>query len=61
VDIYQALTEERPYRKALSHKKSVGLMQKMAGQNLIDASIVEDIGLIFPQQINSDSESKNTP
>ena len=47
VDIYQALTEERPYRKALSHNKAVGILRNMANQGLIDASIVEDIGMIL--------------
>nr|WP_319488242.1 HD domain-containing phosphohydrolase [uncultured Caproiciproducens sp.] len=47
VDIYQALTEDRPYRKALSHNKAVTLMRNMSDHNLIDASIVEDINSVF--------------
>lgn len=45
VDIYQALTEKRPYRKALSHNQAVGILRNMANQGLIDAAIVEDIGV----------------
>ena len=45
VDIYQALTEERPYRKALSHNQAIGILRNMANQGLIDATIVEDIGV----------------
>ena len=51
VDIYQALTENRPYRKSLSHKKTIELMRGMAKQNLIEESIVEDISSIFAQQV----------
>lgn len=43
IDIYQALTEDRPYRKALSHNQAIGILRNMARQNLIDASIVEDL------------------
>lgn len=47
VDIYQALTEDRPYRKAMSHQEAVGLMRGMAKQDLIEPSVVEDISSIF--------------
>lgn len=47
VDIYQALTENRPYRKALSHESAIALMRSMVSNKLIDASIVEDIHSIF--------------
>lgn len=47
VDIYQALTENRPYRKSMSHEKAIELMRGMAKQNLIEASVVEDISTIF--------------
>jgi HD-GYP domain-containing protein (c-di-GMP phosphodiesterase class II) len=43
IDIYQALTEDRPYRKALSHCQAIGILRNMARQNLIEASIVEDL------------------
>ncbi len=47
IDIYQALTEDRPYRNALSHTQAVGILRTMARQNLIEASIVEDLSEIF--------------
>ena len=47
IDIYQALTEDRPYRNALSHTQAVGILRTMARQNLIEASIVEDLNEIF--------------
>lgn len=43
VDIYQALTEDRPYRMALSHKDAVDILRSMSRQGLIEPSIVEDI------------------
>ena len=46
-DIYQALTEDRPYKKALSHQESIKIMREMAHQNKIDSQIVEDINRIF--------------
>lgn len=47
VDIYQALTEDRPYRAALPHSKAITLMRNMSENNLIDSSIVEDIDSVF--------------
>ncbi len=43
VDIYQALTEERPYRKSLEHKKVIEIMQEMANKNFIDKKILSDL------------------
>ncbi len=57
VDIYQALTEDRPYRKAFSHNKAVGMMRSMAYENMIDASIVEDISenlsFVYAQKVTA--------
>jgi HD-GYP domain len=47
VDIYQALTEDRPYRPAMPHSRAIVLMRNMSEHDLIDASIVEDINSIF--------------
>ncbi|MCX7026446.1 MAG: HD domain-containing protein [Spirochaetes bacterium] len=43
LDIYQALTEERPYRKGMNHKAAAKVLKDMAEKNLIDAQIVNDI------------------
>lgn len=54
VDIYQALTEDRPYRPALSHEDAVSILDTMAKQGLIDATIVKDIeavlGVVFYEE-----------
>lgn len=47
LDIYQALTEERPYRKAMDHESAVTVLRTMARKNLIDPRIVEDIACLF--------------
>lgn len=43
IDIYQALTEERPYKKGFSHDKTIEIMRDMAAKNMLDRNIVEDI------------------
>ena len=47
IDIYQAITEDRPYRIAMSHNKAIGIMRNMAQHDLIEESIVEDLNSIF--------------
>ncbi len=47
VDIYQALTEERPYKDGFTHQKTIEIMQEMAVKGEIDTSIVEDINIVF--------------
>lgn len=47
VDIYQALTEDRPYRKAMSHAEAIRIMSEMAKQELIEGSVTEDMDSIF--------------
>lgn len=50
VDIYQALTEDRPYRKGMSHGAAVRIMQEMARDGLIESAVVEDIDSLFPAE-----------
>ena len=47
LDIYQALTEARPYRPALSHKAAMLILNDMKNDNFIDSKITEDIDYIF--------------
>jgi putative nucleotidyltransferase with HDIG domain len=42
-DVYQALTESRPYRAGMSHEKTIKIMREMADDNKLEASIVERI------------------
>ena len=43
IDIYQALTEERPYRRGLSHKETMKIIYSMANGGFIDNQIARDI------------------
>lgn len=47
LDIYEALTEERPYRRPLSHKEAMDILNKMKNDGLIDSKITEDIDYVF--------------
>ena len=47
IDIYQALTESRPYKEGYSHAKTIGIMNDMADHNLIDKNIIHDIDVHF--------------
>jgi HD-GYP domain-containing protein (c-di-GMP phosphodiesterase class II) len=43
IDIFQALTEERPYRKPLEHSEVSRIMRDMANKNAISREITEDV------------------
>lgn len=47
IDIYQALTEDRPYKAGLSHAKTIAIMQSMVEEGKIDAAITADIDAVF--------------
>lgn len=47
LDFYQALTENRPYRDAVSHKKAIELMIENLKGNQIDIKIVMMIDEVF--------------
>ncbi len=42
-DIYQALTEDRPYRPGMPHDKATAILEDMARNGEIDPTIVADI------------------
>lgn len=61
LDIYQALTEERPYKQKFTYAQSIDIMRSMAESNKIDADIVEDIRKVFAQDNQAelkDAQSK---
>lgn len=47
LDIYQALKEPRPYRRAMTHNETICIMRQMAADGLIDAGITEDVALVL--------------
>jgi len=42
-DIYDALTSDRPYRKAMSKEKALTIMQEEAEEGKIDKQILEHL------------------
>lgn len=53
IDIYQALTEQRPYKSGMSHEKTIGIMKKMAEKGEIDGTIVKDMEQVFQTGVRS--------
>jgi len=47
LDIYQALTEERPYRKSMSHNDTMNILKDHGSKGYIDDKIVKDINRVF--------------
>ena len=47
LDIYQALTEERPYRDGLFHEKAMKILNNMMDDGFIDTKITKDIDYVF--------------
>ena len=47
IDIYQALTEKRPYKDGMSHEKSMSILLDMAQKGELDESIVKDIDAVM--------------
>ena len=47
IDIYQALTEDRPYKTGLSHQKACAILDDMAQKGLVDADISGKIRVCF--------------
>lgn len=47
LDIYQALTEDRPYREGMGHEKAMDILYNQASSGYIDLNIVKDVDEIF--------------
>ena len=47
IDIYQALTEDRPYKTGMTHGKAIGILYELADKGELDQTIVEDIDKQF--------------
>ena len=52
VDIYQALTEKRPYKNGMPHEKAIAIMKDMADKGEIDETIVQDMDIVFGSSVN---------
>lgn len=47
VDIYQALTEDRPYKSGMTKEKTFAIMRDMVAHNWIDGDITEQLIMCF--------------
>ena len=47
LDVYQALTEDRPYRKGMGHSQAIKILSDMAGNGFVDSVITKDIDQAF--------------
>lgn len=47
LDIYQALTEERPYKPGMSHQTAIKILSEMADAGQLDSTIVRDLDARF--------------
>lgn len=47
IDIYQALTEDRPYKSGMSHEAACGILSDMAGKGQLDAGLTEQVRACF--------------
>ena len=47
VDIYQALTEDRPYKQGMTHEQACGILEDMAQKGWIDARITGQVRECF--------------
>lgn len=51
-DIYQALTEDRPYRTKMPANKVWSIINEMVNKNELDGKLVEKIKIILTEEIN---------
>lgn len=53
MDIYQALTEHRPYRRGMSHEQACGILSGMAEKGYVSREITADITDYCRDMLNS--------
>lgn len=51
LDIYQALTEERPYREGMTHGETMKVLGNMSEMGMIDGGIVRDLDGVFAELV----------
>ena len=47
IDIYQALTEKRPYKDGMSHEKTISILWDMVNRGELNGSIIHDIDIVM--------------
>ncbi|MDR1046441.1 MAG: phosphohydrolase, partial [Treponema sp.] len=48
IDIYQAVSEDRPYHAGRGHGETIGILRDMARRGFIDRNITEDLNKMLP-------------
>lgn len=51
IDIYQALTEKRPYKDGMPHEKSIAILTDMAKKGELDEGIVKDLDTVMQERV----------
>lgn len=59
MDIYQALTEDRPYKAGMPHGKAITILQEMADKGELDGGIVSDINQVFSLPDSEENDTGN--
>jgi HD-GYP domain-containing protein (c-di-GMP phosphodiesterase class II) len=54
IDIYQAISEERPYHPARSHNETIALLNEMADRGCVDSQIVRDLDTVLAVQTSTE-------
>lgn len=44
VDVYQALVEDRPYRRGMDHEMAMAILRRMGSGGALDSPLVEELG-----------------
>lgn len=52
LDIYQALTETRPYKAGMTHTKAVSILSELVEKGELDEKVVKDIAVVFSDGSN---------
>lgn len=60
LDIYQALTENRPYKAGMHHQKAISILSELAEKGELDATIVHDIDAVFFEESSSTDNIEKT-
>ncbi|MBF0163069.1 MAG: HD domain-containing protein [Magnetococcales bacterium] len=47
LDIYQALTEERPYRQSLTHRETMEILYRLVAEGAVDPGLVKAVDRAF--------------
>lgn len=55
LDIYQALTEDRPYKEGMTHEKTMQILNGMVKKGELDEKIVRDVDAVFGEKEGADS------